>query len=121
MAIAYSKNITNAVSSAQMGIVVGLLIAIALSGGLSAVIITSTSKSLRASLNELDEGAQQVVSAAGQVSTSAQSLSQGATEQAASLEETSASMEEMASMTRQERGELARRRPALMAECRRGR
>ena len=52
-------------------------------------------------LEELTEGAQQVVSASSQVATSAQSLSQGATEQAASLEETSASMEEMASMTRQ--------------------
>ncbi len=58
-----------------------------------------TSRALSAVAAELDENAQQVVSAARQVAGSAQSLAQGATEQAASLEETSASMEEMASMT----------------------
>ncbi|MEP7305664.1 MAG: methyl-accepting chemotaxis protein [Acidobacteriota bacterium] len=96
----FSKNITAAVDAGQLGIVIGLLLAIAVSGGLAALIISSTGKALRLSLSELSEGATQVVSAAGQVSSSAQSLSQGATEQAASLEETSASMEEMASMTR---------------------
>jgi len=95
-----STNITRAVGSAELGIIVGLLIAVAVSGGLATLIITSTGKVLRLSLDELSEGAQQVVSAASQVSMSAQSLSEGATEQAASLEETSASMEEMASMTR---------------------
>jgi len=78
-----------------------LLLAGVLSGcAIAFVIITTTSKTLRQSLHELTEGAQQVTSASGQLSASAQALSQGATEQAASLEETSASMEEMASMTR---------------------
>jgi methyl-accepting chemotaxis protein len=49
---------------------------------------------------ELREGTEHVVVAAGQVATSAQGLSQASTHQAASLQETSASMEEMASMTR---------------------
>ena len=40
----YSRNITSAVSSAQFEIVVGLLIAVAVSGGLAAFIITSTGK-----------------------------------------------------------------------------
>jgi methyl-accepting chemotaxis protein len=48
----------------------------------------------------LDEGADQVASAAAQVSSSSQSLAEGASEQAASLEETSASLEEVASMTK---------------------
>jgi methyl-accepting chemotaxis protein len=46
----------------------------------------------------LNEGANQVVGAAGQVSASSQSLAEGSSEQAASIEETSASLEEIASM-----------------------
>ena len=66
----------------------------------SSFLTRSTNTSLRSALGSLNDGAQQVVSAAAELSASAQSLSQGATEQAAALEETSASMEQMASMTR---------------------
>ncbi len=62
--------------------------------------VVSVNRSLRSQSQELREGTEHVVAAAGQVATSAQGLSQGATYQAASLQETSASMEEMASMTR---------------------
>jgi methyl-accepting chemotaxis protein len=48
----------------------------------------------------MDEGANQVASAAGQVSSASQSLAEGSSEQAASIEETSSSMEEMSSMTK---------------------
>jgi methyl-accepting chemotaxis protein len=50
--------------------------------------------------DSLNDGSNQVASAAGQVSSSSQSLAEGASEQAASLEETSSSLEEMASMTK---------------------
>ena len=49
----------------------------------------------------LNEGADQVASAAGEVSCASQTLAQGSSEQAASIEETSASLEEMSSMTKQ--------------------
>ena len=84
----------------RLGISV-LLLAGVLTGTIIAFVIVRTiGQTMRQSLGQLTDGAQQLVSAAGQVSGSAQALSQGATEQAASLEETSASMEEMASMTR---------------------
>lgn len=64
------------------------------------VVMRNVFREMTAAVNDLSEGAHEVVSAARQVATSSQSLSQGSTEQAASLEETSASTEEMASMTR---------------------
>ena len=99
--VAWGRDLSRAVSQSKTGIVVGFLVALAVGFALAWLIITTTNRALRGSVEELTEGAHQVASASGQVSTSAQTLSQGATEQAASLEETSASMEEMASMTRQ--------------------
>ena len=99
--INWGKDLSNAVSQSKTGIIVGFLVALAVGFGVAWLIISTTNRALRGSVEELTEGAHQVASASGQVATSAQSLSQGATEQAASLEETSASMEEMASMTRQ--------------------
>ena len=53
------------------------------------------------SLSEtLNDGSNQVASAAGQISSTSQSLAEGSSEQAASLEETSSSLEEMASITK---------------------
>jgi methyl-accepting chemotaxis protein len=49
----------------------------------------------------LNEGSDQVASAAGQVSSASQSLAEGSSQQAASVEETSSSLEEMSSMTKQ--------------------
>ncbi|MBI5590559.1 MAG: Cache 3/Cache 2 fusion domain-containing protein [Deltaproteobacteria bacterium] len=49
----------------------------------------------------LNEGADQVASAAGEVSSASQTLAEGSSEQAASIEETSSSLEEMSSMTKQ--------------------
>ena len=73
-------------------VVFGIVIATIITGGLNKV--------LRQLVLSLDDGSQQVASAAGQVSASSQSLAEGASEQAASLEETSSSLEEMASMTK---------------------
>jgi len=66
----------------------------------------------------LNEGADQVASAASQISSSSQQLAEGASEQAASIEETSASLEEMASMTRQN-ADNAQQADDLMKETRR--
>ena len=73
--------------------------------GLTILAVLVFSRSLTGPINRivqgLNDGADQVASAAGQVSAASQSLAEGASEQAASIEETSSSLEEMASMTRQ--------------------
>ncbi|MBI5593945.1 MAG: Cache 3/Cache 2 fusion domain-containing protein, partial [Deltaproteobacteria bacterium] len=59
------------------------------------------SKPINKIIAGLNEGADQVASAAGEVSSASQTLAEGSSEQAASIEETSASLEEMSSMTKQ--------------------
>ena len=73
----------------------------ALVGGLTFFTIRSVNSILRATVEELDGMATQVLAASGQLSESSQTLAQGASEQAVSLEETSASSEEINSMTQQ--------------------
>ena len=74
----------------------------------------SIGRRIQTIIDELNEGAREVVSAADQVSSASRALAEGASAQAASLEETSASLEEMASMTQrnaegaQRTNELAR-------------
>ena len=89
-------------ASARSRLVVDLLalLAVGLAVAVSAVIIRRTSRTLLGIARNLEEGAAQVVGAAGQVANSGEILAQGATEQAASCEETSASLEEIGSMTR---------------------
>jgi methyl-accepting chemotaxis protein len=65
----------------------------------------------------LNDGADQVASAASQISSTSQQLAEGASEQAASIEETSASLEEMASMTHRN-ADNARQADSLMKETR---
>ncbi|MBI9083598.1 MAG: methyl-accepting chemotaxis protein [Desulfobacterales bacterium] len=93
------------------GLAVGTLIAI-----LAALwIVRSITKLLTRIIEGLNEGAEQVASAAGQVSSSSQSLAEGASEQAAGIEETSSSLEEMSSMTRQN-ADNAQQADSLMKE-----
>ncbi|MFH0995922.1 MAG: methyl-accepting chemotaxis protein [Pseudomonadota bacterium] len=61
----------------------------------------SISKPVHRIIEGLNEGADQVASAAGEVSSASQTLAEGSSEQAASIEETAASLEEMSSMTQQ--------------------
>ena len=61
----------------------------------------SISKPIYQIIEGLNEGADQVASAAGEVSSASQTLAEGSSEQAASIEETSSSLEEMSSMTKQ--------------------
>jgi methyl-accepting chemotaxis protein len=63
-------------------------------------IIRGTNQILKRVAGSLNDGALQVVAAAGQVSASSQNLAEGSSEQASSLEETGASLEEMSSMTK---------------------
>ena len=84
-----------------MSFILGISVIVMIFGIVIATIITGgLNKVLRLLALSLDDGSQQVASAAGQVSSSSQSLAEGASEQAASLEETSSSLEEMASMTK---------------------
>jgi methyl-accepting chemotaxis protein/methyl-accepting chemotaxis protein-1 (serine sensor receptor) len=77
------------------------LIVLALAVGAGVIwVVRSINTVLQGSIAELNDGAEQVATAAGQVSSSSQSLAQGASQQAASLEETSASSEEINSMAR---------------------
>ena len=81
--------------------ITGGLVVLALLVGLGVVfVILRLNKDMVHAVTALDEGADQIASAATQVSASSQSLAQGASEQAASLEETSSSTEEINSMTR---------------------
>ena len=61
----------------------------------------SISKPINRIIEGLNEGADQVATAAGEVSSASQTLAEGSSEQAASIEETSSSLEEMSSMTKQ--------------------
>jgi len=71
-------------------IVIGLLLAIFIARGIT--------YSLKEVIHGINEGSDQMVSAANQVSSSSQSLAEGASEQAANIEETSANLEKMSSM-----------------------
>jgi methyl-accepting chemotaxis protein len=79
-----------------------LILACSILAGCALALFTmrSTQSALSQIAQELNEGAEQVASAAVEISGSSQSLAQGTSQQAASLEETSASSEEMTSMTR---------------------
>jgi methyl-accepting chemotaxis protein len=90
----HAMSLANTLTSvlAITGILLGVLFSFILVRGVNEVLTR-----LSGSLND---GSNQVASAAGQVSSSSQSLAEGASEQAASLEETSSSLEEMASMTK---------------------
>ena len=96
---AAGKQITASVGSAQSGITIGLISALALALAIGWFITRTTNAVLRSISESLDDGANQVASASSQVAAASQTLAEGASEQAASLEETSASLEEMASMT----------------------
>jgi methyl-accepting chemotaxis protein len=95
-----SRETQSAVQTSQLGILIGVGLALLVGGGLAFTIIGSTGKVLHRVGQTLDDGAGQVVSAAGQVSSSSQSLAEGASEQAASIQETGSSLEEMSSMTK---------------------
>ena len=99
-ASASAASIETVSHSANLGILLSILLALGLGIALAYIITSGTNGILTRIANTLNDGSAQVVGAAAQVSSSSQSLAEGANEQAASLEETSASLEEMASMTK---------------------
>jgi methyl-accepting chemotaxis protein len=112
-----ADNASEAMSSASRTVMSGLGIALII-GILMAVFITrSITLPIRRVIAALNEGADQVASAAGQVATASQSLAEGSSEQASGIEETSSSLEEMSSMTRQN-ADNAGQADSLMAETR---
>ena len=80
---------------------IALIVGVILSLGLALIISRYIGGILNRISSQMDEGADQVVTASGQVSSSSQQLAEGSSEQAASIEETSASLEEMSAMTKQ--------------------
>ena len=74
------------------GVALGILVAFDIVKGVNRVLTRLSSS--------LNDGSNQVASAAGQVTAASQTLAEGASEQASSLEETSSSLEEMASMAK---------------------
>ena len=90
------------------GVLVSILLAV--------LIIRSITGPVNAVITGLQNGANDVASAAGEMSSSSQTLAEGASEQAATIEETSSSLEEMASMTKQN-AENAGQADGLMQEA----
>jgi len=78
------------------GLLVGALMAV-----LGYFLTRTIVKPILKDIASLNNGAEDVSSAAGQVSSTSRQLAEGASAQASTLEETSSSMEEMASMTQQ--------------------
>jgi methyl-accepting chemotaxis protein len=92
--------VASAVRNTNVGIWAALAAAIGVGLALGIYITRTTDRVLRGISESLNDGSNQIASAAGQVSGSSQSLAEGASEQAASIEETGASLEEMSSMTK---------------------
>lgn len=97
---AISREAVANLSSASVIMIIGLIVALVVGFVVALTITRSITLPINKIINGLNEGSNQVASAAGQVSSSSQSMAEGASEQAAALEETSTSMEEMTSMTK---------------------
>ncbi|MBW8888819.1 MAG: hypothetical protein JF616_13775 [Fibrobacteres bacterium] len=108
--------ISVAVSGANRGLAIGLLIAVFAAAALGFLLSRSITIALKAIIEGLSAGSRQIGAASGQVSQSSQSLAEGASVQASSLEETSASLEELSSMTKQN-SDNARQANAMAGEA----
>ena len=96
-----AANVEHILSNSNKIILIGGIVGFLISLALIFIITRGITKPIGRIIDGLNEGANQVASAAGEVSSSSQSLAEGTSEQAASIEETSSSLEEMSSMTRQ--------------------
>jgi len=86
------------IRNSRITILFFIVVNLACSATLFALVL-SMARKLRRMSGEIDEGSQQVASAADQVCSSGQALARGASEQAASLEETAASTADINSLT----------------------
>ena len=114
---AYMNEMDRNVSLARFVILTCVGLSLLVGMFLSFFLTWAITKPLRAVINGLLAGAEQVATAAGQISSTSHSMADGASEQAAAIEETSASLEEMSSMTRQN-AENASHANVLMNETR---
>lgn len=89
-----SKESTQTLSVASNTMIIGLIVALALSIFIALYIIRSIVKIVTNSVRSLSEGTTQVVSASEQISSASVSLAEGASSQASSVEEVSATIEE---------------------------
>ncbi len=96
--MAEAKRLTSFLSFVEWILLIGGVIFSAI---IATLITRSITRPIQKIIDELSDGAREVMSASGQISSSSQSLAEGATEQAASLEETSASLEEISSTVQQ--------------------
>ena len=96
-----AEQTNTALNKAIWVLMIGLAIAIIVGLVLAIVITNGITRPINYIISNLSEAGDQVSSAANEISAASQSLAEGATEQAASLEESSSALEEMASMTRQ--------------------
>jgi methyl-accepting chemotaxis protein len=113
---ALQKEAGTASTRAQYLSLTGMIAGFGVALILGFILSLSITRPVKRIINGLNEGADQVSSAAHEVSAASQSLAQGSSEQAAALEETSSSLEEMASMTRQN-ADNANQANALMNEA----
>jgi methyl-accepting chemotaxis protein len=110
-----AEKAASSLSAASMTVMVGLAVALVMGIVLAVFITRSITGPIRRIIEGLNDGSQEVASAAGQVSSAAQSLAEGSSEQAASIEETSSSLEEMSSMTKRN-ADNAQQANGLMSE-----
>ena len=100
VAEANTTRVTQQVSSAQLALILGVIIGTIAIMAVLISFIRSMPKPFQSIARTLEAAAEQIFGASKQVSVASQSLAEGSSEQAASLEETSSSLEEMASMTK---------------------
>ena len=79
----------------------GVILISVIVGSIMVILRKTITKPIDQIVQDLQEGSEQVASAASQVSSTAQTLAEGASEQAANMEETSSSLEEISSMIKQ--------------------
>ena len=116
MAETTAADATIAADAVIKELVIGLIIAIAISMIMAIFITRGITRPVNHIIGSLSEGAQEVDNASAQLSSASNTLAEGATENAASLEETSAAQEELSSMTRRNSDNAAEAN-ALMSQA----
>ena len=96
----------------------GVILISVIIGSILIILRKTITKPISQIIQSLQEGSEQVASAASQVSSTAQTLAEGASEQAANMEETSSSLEEISSMIKQN-SDNAQQANALASDAKR--
>ncbi|MDR2405496.1 MAG: methyl-accepting chemotaxis protein [Deltaproteobacteria bacterium] len=96
----FAAETLSSITTSLVSLVVGVIVAIVISLLLAIFITRGITVPINTVISTLNEGANEVDTAAGELSSASNTLAEGATENAASLEETSAALEELSSMTK---------------------